>query len=88
MGLAMKTKLSEETAKRYCTAAKKQKTKIIDEFIAMTGYNRKYAIHVLKNTAYIKVTHFNNVAKQSVQVITKTLKKRNYKKYYGQDVQQ
>ena len=90
MGLDMKTKkkLSEETAKRYCTAGKKQKTKIIDEFIATTGYNRKYAIHILKNTAYVKVTHFNNVARQSVQVITKTRKKRNYKKYYGQDVQQ
>ena len=90
MGLDMKTKkkLSEETAKRYCTAAKKQKTKILDQFIATTGYNRKYAIHVLKNSAYVKVTNFNNVAKKSVQVITKTRKKRNYEKYYGQDVQQ
>ena len=90
MGLDMKTKkkLSEETAKRYCTAAKKQKTKILDQFIATTGYNRKYAIHVLKNSAYVKVTHFNNVARQSVQVITKTRKKRNYEKYYGQDVQE
>ena len=90
MGLDMKTKkkLSEETAKRYCTASKKNKTKIIDEFIATTGYNRKYAIHVLKNSAYVKVTHFNNVARQSVQVITKTRKKRTYEKYYGQDVQE
>ena len=90
MGLDMKTKkkLSEETAKRYCTAAKKQKTKILDEFIATTGYNRKYAIHVLKNSAYVKVSHFNNVAKKSVQLITKTRKKRTYKKYYGADVQQ
>ena len=90
MGLDMKTKkkLSEETAKRYCTAGKKQKTKILDEFIATTGYNRKYAIHVLKNSAYVKVTHFNNVAKQSVQLITKTRKKRTYKKYYGADVQE
>ena len=89
MGLDMKTKkkLTEETAKRYCTASKKNKTKIIDEFIATTGYNRKYAIHILKNTAYVKVTHFNNVARQSVQVITKTRKKRTYEKYYGQDVQ-
>ena len=59
-----------------------------DQFIATTGYNRKYAIHVLKNSAYVKVTHFNNAARQSVQVITKTRKKRNYEKYYGQDVQQ
>ena len=78
MGLDMKTKkkLTEKTAKRYCTASKKNKTKILDEFIATTGYNRKYAIHVLKNSAYIKVTHFNNVTRQSVQVITKTRKKR------------
>ena len=80
MGLDMKTKkkLTEETTKRYCTTGRKQKIKIIDEFTATTGYNRKYAIHLLKNTAYIKVTHFNNAAKQSVQVITKTRKKRRY----------
>ena len=84
MGLDMKTKkkLTEETAKRYCTASKKNKTKIIDEFIATTGYNRKYAIHVLKNSAYVKVTHFNNVARQSVQVITKTRNKRTIKDWY------
>ena len=53
MGLDMKTKkkLSEETAKRYYAAGKKQKTKILDEFIATTGYNRKYAIHVLDYSA-------------------------------------
>ena len=59
-----------------------------DQFIATTGYNRKYAIHVLKNSAYVKVTNFNNAAKKSVQVITKTRKKRTYKKYYGADVQE
>ena len=53
MGLDMRTrkKLTEETAKRYCTASKKEKTKIIDEYVANTGYNRKYAIHTLKNSA-------------------------------------
>lgn len=88
MGLDMKTKkkLTEETAKRYCKAGKKQKSTIIDEFIATTGYNRKYAIHILKNAAKIKITHFNNVEKKSVQVITKQRKKRIYVKYYGADV--
>ncbi|WP_246473274.1 integrase catalytic domain-containing protein [Treponema parvum] len=80
-----KQKLTEETAKRYCTANKKYKTKIIDEFIATTGYNQKYAIHILKNTACIKITHFNNVERKSVQIITKVRKKRHYEKYYGQD---
>ena len=80
MGLDMKTKkkLTEETAKWYCTAGRKQKAKIIDEFTATTGYNREYAIHLLKNTACIKVTHFNNAAKQRIQVVTKTRKKRRY----------
>ena len=88
MGLDMKTrkKLTEETAKRYCVATKKQKSIIIDEFVANTGYNRKYAIHILKNTARIKITHFNNVEKKSVQVIQKQRKKRIYQKYYGEDV--
>ena len=89
MGLDMKTKkkLTEETAKRYCTARKKHKTKIIDEFTATTGYNRKYAIHILKNSARIKITYFNNVERKSVQIIKKPRKKRHYEKYYGQDVQ-
>ena len=84
----MKTrkKLTEETAKRYCTAGKKQKSKMIDEFVANTGYNRKYAIHILKNTAKINTTHFNNVERKSVQIIQKTRKKRIYEKYYGEDV--
>ena len=88
MGLDMKTKrkLTEETAKRYCTADRKQKTKIIDEFVATTGYNRKYAIHVLKNTAGIKVYSFNNTRRESVQIFTRQRKKRNYKKLYGEDV--
>ena len=90
MGLDMKTrkKLTEETAKRYCTAGKKQKSKIIDEFTATTGYNRKYAIHILKNSARIKTTHFNNKEKKSVQIITRQRKKRTYVKYYGDDVKE
>ena len=64
----MRTKkiLLEETAKRYCWASKKEKTKIIDEFTATTGYNRKYAIHVLKETLIKGLTPSNsNFAKQS-----------------------
>lgn len=88
MGLDMKTRktLTEETAKRYCTEGKKEKTKIIDEFTATTGYNRKYAIHVLKNSARIKTTHFNNKERKSVQTTIKARKKRPFKKYYGENV--
>ena len=71
MGLDMKTrqKLTEETAKRYYLAKKKGKGRIIDEFVANTGYNRKYAIHILKNSACVKVTNFNNVRRESVQIL-------------------
>ena len=88
MGLDMKTrqKLTEETAKRYCQAEKKEKGKILDEFTATTGYNRKYAIHILRNTARIKVTRFNNCGRKSVQLTAKApRKKRVYVKRYGGD---
>jgi len=34
--------------KRYVRASKKDKTKILDEFVQTTGYNRSYAAHILK----------------------------------------
>ncbi|MEN6580153.1 MAG: transposase, partial [Anaerolineaceae bacterium] len=34
---------------RYLKATRKEKTQILDEFIAATGYHRKYAIRVLKH---------------------------------------
>jgi hypothetical protein len=47
----MKTRqaLTNETAKRYRTAGRKGKTKILDEFVGNTGYCRKYALHILAN---------------------------------------
>ncbi|GHT88051.1 hypothetical protein FACS1894137_16090 [Spirochaetia bacterium] len=51
MGLDMKTKrkITGVTAKRYRKSGKKGKTAILDEFVKTTGYNRKYALHVLAN---------------------------------------
>jgi hypothetical protein len=49
MGLDMHTKkkLTEKTYPRYQQASKKEKTTILDEFVAMTDYNRDYAAHLL-----------------------------------------
>ncbi|MDR2143514.1 MAG: transposase, partial [Treponema sp.] len=49
MGLDMHTKrqLTEKTRRRYQGASKKEKTKILDEFVAITDYNRDYAAHLL-----------------------------------------
>lgn len=51
MGLTMdeRKSLVRETAKRYRQAGKRQKGLILDEFVQSTGYNRKYAIHILAN---------------------------------------
>ena len=51
MGLLMKEKkaLTREVSKRYQQAGKKEKTKILDELVKTTGYNRKYALHILAN---------------------------------------
>jgi hypothetical protein len=42
-----KQALTGRQAPRYRQADKKTKSKILDEFIAATGYNRKYALHIL-----------------------------------------
>lgn len=51
MGLTMKEKkaVTRETARRYQRASKKQKGRILGEFVALTGYNRTYASHILAN---------------------------------------
>lgn len=33
---------------RYATAAKEEKSRLLDEFIRLTGYHRKHAIRVLR----------------------------------------
>lgn len=39
--------LTEAIRQRYATASKQDKSRILDEFVAMTGYHRKHAIRVL-----------------------------------------
>jgi len=51
MGLSMQEKkaLAREVSKRYQKAGKKGKTEILNELVKTTGYNRKYALHILAN---------------------------------------
>lgn len=51
MGLTMgeKKAVTRETARRYRKADMDGKHRILDEFTKTTGYNRKYAIHLLTN---------------------------------------
>ena len=45
---------AREVSRRYQQAGKKRKTLILDEFVDTTGYNRKYAIHILANLGKTK----------------------------------
>jgi hypothetical protein len=44
-----KRELTNTVRLRYSRANKTQQTKILDEFVATTGYHRKYAIHLLNH---------------------------------------
>jgi uncharacterized protein YueI len=48
MSQRSKRELSEAIRPRYLKASKAGKEKILDEFVAATGYHRKYAIRVLR----------------------------------------
>ena len=48
MSQQSKRELLEAVHPRYLKAGKKEKTKIADEFVAATGYHRKYALRILK----------------------------------------
>lgn len=80
MGLTMEQKqaVTQETYKRYQEAGKKNKSKILEEFTKTTGYNRKYAISLLKNWEAKK-----SKKKDSKK---KPRKKRAGKLVYGDDV--
>jgi ethanolamine utilization microcompartment shell protein EutS len=51
MGLDMKTrkKICGELFRRYQKAKKKDKAKILDEYVPLLGYNRDYLAHLLAN---------------------------------------
>jgi hypothetical protein len=87
MGLTMKEKkaLTKELARRYRQGTKETKTKILDEFVRTTGYNRKYAIHVLANYGLEKIRYIDGKA---VKVIIgqQPRKKRKGNPRYGPEV--
>jgi len=49
MSFQAKRELLAQTAARYQAASHAQKSPILDEFVAATGYTRKYAIRVLRH---------------------------------------
>lgn len=50
MSLQARKELLEQIRKRYCESYRKEKSKVLDGFIAATGYERKYAIQLFGKT--------------------------------------
>jgi transposase InsO family protein len=77
--------LADVTSSRYRTGKRREKTVILNEFCQSTGYNRKYAISILRNAGK-KQTRRINGRTVNVIITAKTRKKRLYTPYYGEDV--
>jgi hypothetical protein len=75
-------KLTQVTAKTYQKAKKSMKSKILDTFIDQTGYERKYAIHLLANEGRVQFIG----KKLKAQASQKSRKKRMYATMYDDAV--
>jgi hypothetical protein len=46
--MALRNELVRATAERYGAGSRKEKIRILDEFVALTGFHRKHAMRVLR----------------------------------------
>ena len=80
--LAMKHRkaIIVEAAKKYIKAKKKEKTKILDEIVNITGYNRKYSARAL-TLCPGKVVGYSTVGGKKIKYVIgakKTKRKREF----------
>jgi hypothetical protein len=85
LGLNERYAVIKETVKRYQKTGKKEKSRILDEFLELTGYNRKYAIHVLANCGKKKRFEIDGRVVEAT-VVTRQRKKYRRKQKYDDDV--
>lgn len=50
MSIASRRELVAATASRYRASARREKRRILDEFVAVTGYHRKHAVRILNGS--------------------------------------
>jgi hypothetical protein len=81
-----KKSLTRETCGRYRKSEKKGKTTILDEFCQATGYNRKYALHLLANWGRTEVLNVNSKMVKLKAGTTKRQKGGGRKPVYGPEV--
>ena len=87
LDMRQKKAITKELRKRYNKATKKEKTKILDEFCATTGYNRCYASWILKIKKEKVLGYITTGGKRIKFVIGKKKKKKRKKpRIYTYDV--
>jgi hypothetical protein len=87
ISMVVRKVISKEVAKRYQKARKREKSKILDEFVELTGYNRKYGSWLLRNwgrevvvwTGSKRIVFIGDIKKQ---------KKRQGKRFYDKEVEE
>ncbi|MCG9478686.1 MAG: hypothetical protein K9H14_00575 [Actinomycetia bacterium] len=80
-----KKAVTSELKKRYNKSTKKQKGAILDEFTAITGYNRSYASWILKAKKQKIIGYMTSKGKK-IKFVVGEKKKRNKPRIYGHDV--
>jgi hypothetical protein len=88
MGLTMSEKkaLTRQTAARYRKSGKKQKGKILDEFVAATGYTRKYAGWILRNVGKKRIVYLNGELVELVVGQPRKKRRKPREKIYDEQV--
>jgi len=87
LDMRQKKAITKELRARYSRASEKEKTKMLDEFCAVTGYNRCYASWILKMKSGKVLGYMTTGGKRIKFVIGKKKKtKRKRDKTYGYDV--
>ena len=88
MGLTMgeRRALTEQVARRYRSAARKDKTVILGEFVEATGYTRKYAIHLLNSWGRTRLVRIDGQIVKLVVGRPRRLKPRARPRRYDQEV--
>lgn len=85
LNMKQKQAITKELRQRYNRSRKKEKTKILDEFSSLTGYNRCYASCILKIKKE-KVIGYITTGKKKIKYVLKKDKKKTRAKIYDYDV--
>ena len=86
LDVRQKQAITKELKAKYNKASKKEQAKILDEFTALTGYNRCYASCILKTRKEKVLGYITTGRKRIKYVLGKKKKKRDRVKIYGPDV--